>query len=518
MNLVDEPWIPCIWKNGAISRVSLLDCFKFGEDIADLAVRPHERVALMRLLLCIGYAAAGIPVDYDGWEGLKEKLPSAAAEYLEQWRESFELFHPDRPFLQIAGLSNAKDDGGLTACSKLDVALAAGNNSTIWDHAALTDRSFPPEKLALDLLTYQMFSLGGTIGPVIWNGRKTGRSSCDGPCAPGSMLHTFLRRESLLDTLHSNMLSEEELSDYKRMGDGWQGKPLWELFPRGLDDSIAVNNATQTFLGRMVPLTRAVRLSEDGVGMLLGDGLPFPSYTSPKRPFPPEVTATVVSVGENKRSLLGVQQGKSIWRQLAAISVMRHGDELGGCAALVHSCEFEDADLVVCGVARGQADVVDVVESVFHVPSAMFQAEGHELYEQEVAVAEKVASGLGIAVERYRHMVDGGWDLRLQQAGAKKSEVLAALKAIPYRYYWTAVETGLSLLWDMVRTCGSNDFLPAKKAWMLHLQKSANAAYKTACGTETERQMRAYSKGLRILKRSLCQCLELQDNGNKEDS
>jgi hypothetical protein len=55
MNLVDDPWIPCIRRDGMVRPASLRDCFTC-DDIVDLAVRPHERVALMRLLLCVSYA------------------------------------------------------------------------------------------------------------------------------------------------------------------------------------------------------------------------------------------------------------------------------------------------------------------------------------------------------------------------------------------------------------------------------------------------------------------------------
>lgn len=516
MNLVDDPWIPCIQRNGMVRPASLRDCFT-REDILDLAVRPHERVALMRLLLCLGYAAAGIPEEYDRWKSLRKTLPSAVPAYLDQWRDSFGLFHPEKPFLQVAGLCGASASGEPTPCGKLDFSLASGNNSTLFDHAALTARSFTPEWLALNLLTYQMFSLGGLIGPVRWGDRVTGRSSCDGPCAPGSMLHTFLRRETLLDTVHANMLSEEELPDYQRLGDDWRGRPLWERFPRGLDDEPAVRNATQTFLGRMVPLTRAILLSRDRAGMLLGDGLAFPSYTHPQRPFPPEVTATIIATGKkDARVLLGARPDKAIWRQLAALTVKRRGDEIGGCAALLHCHEEQGADIVVCGLARDQADVVDVVESVFHVPGAMFQTEGHALYEGEVARAESIARGLGNAVEHYRRLVDAGWERRLKQAGPRKGEELGRLKAQAFRHYWTAVETHLSLLGDMVRTCGSGAFLPVRQAWRTHLEKSARAAYAAACGKDTERQMRAYVTG----SRSLAGCLRnyLERDANEEDA
>ena len=113
MNLVDDPWIPCTRRDGMVRPASLRDCFTC-DDIVDLAVRPHERVALMRLLLCVSYAAAGIPEDYDGWEGLRETLPLKVPAYLDQWRDSFELFHPQKPFLQVPGLRSASASGELT--------------------------------------------------------------------------------------------------------------------------------------------------------------------------------------------------------------------------------------------------------------------------------------------------------------------------------------------------------------------------------------------------------------------
>ena len=516
MNLVDEPWIPCIRRDGTLRPASLRDCF-VGNDIVDLAVRPHERVALMRLLLCVGYASAGIPEDYDAWEAMRERLPQAACTYLDTWRDSFELFHPEKPFLQVAGLRSASKKEALTPCSKLDFSLASGNNSTLFDHAALSERTFSPEWLALNLLTYQMFSLGGLIGAVLWNGKATAGTSCDGPCVSGSMLHTFLRRDSLCESVYANLISEEELSGYRQLGGDWQGRPLWECFPRGLDDKEAVRNATETFLGRMVPLTRAVLLSSDREFMLLGDGLSFPSFANAKRPFPQEVSATVVlSPKKNERFLLGVQPGRAVWRQLAALTVRRHGDDAGGCAALVHCHEGQDADLVVCGLARRQADVVDVVESVFHVPAAMFRTEGHDLYESEVEVSEAVARSLGNAVEHYRQMVDGGWQGRLKLAGKDKAEVLAMLKAQAMRSYWTAVETALPLLWNMVCALGSEEFALLQQSWRRHLCRSAEEAFFSSCGRDTERQMRAYVLGRRRLAGALRRYVERE--GNREEA
>lgn len=498
MNLIDDAWIPCVRLDGELCLASLRDCFT-DEGIADVAVRPHERVALMRLLLCLAYAAAGIPEEDGDWESLRESLPSLVPPYLDKWREAFELFHPDKPFLQVAGL---REGSGVSRCGKLDFS----RDNVLWDHAKHSGRSFPPEWLALNLLTFQMFSLSGIISTVRWGDTTTKSSSSDAPCSPGSMLHTFLRGKTLLDTIHANMLSEENLSGYTERGDNWQGRPLWEQFPRGLDDVPAVHNATETFLGRMVPLTRAILLSPDGVGMLLGDGLPFPSFNNAKRPFPPEVTATIREDKKKEtRSVLGLQTDKAIWRQLPALTVKRHGNELGGCAALVHSSYYDNADLVVCALARkpGQKSVVDVVESVFNMPAAIFREEGHALYENQVAIAEKIAGTLGNAVKCYFDLMQGAEKKNKQEKAKPDTQWLRSLKARAASHYWTAVETGLSLLWHMLRVYGSEELPQAQDEWRAHLEASARAAYAAACDNDSERRMRAYVTARRILEATL---------------
>lgn len=59
---------------------------------ADLDVRPHERVAVMRLLVCVAQAAIGAPEDSDGWAGFGDDLSERVLPYLDRWREAFELF------------------------------------------------------------------------------------------------------------------------------------------------------------------------------------------------------------------------------------------------------------------------------------------------------------------------------------------------------------------------------------------------------------------------------------------
>ena len=82
MNVAFDPWIPVVTMAGESKLVSLNAVFTEGETLADLAVRPHERVALMRLFLCIAHAALNGPQDYDEWCKVPERLGEVASNYL----------------------------------------------------------------------------------------------------------------------------------------------------------------------------------------------------------------------------------------------------------------------------------------------------------------------------------------------------------------------------------------------------------------------------------------------------
>jgi CRISPR system Cascade subunit CasA len=63
-NLIDHPWIPVRWLDQQKSPlVSLNDAFARSGEIADLDCQPHERIAIMRLLVCITHATLPPPED-----------------------------------------------------------------------------------------------------------------------------------------------------------------------------------------------------------------------------------------------------------------------------------------------------------------------------------------------------------------------------------------------------------------------------------------------------------------------
>ena len=108
MNLTLDPWIPALLANGRREVFSLHDLFAQVHDLRDLAVKPHERIALMRLLICITQAALDGPADEDAWEQCQPLIQPHVRAYLDKWRGSFELFGDGPRFLQIPNLQPGK--------------------------------------------------------------------------------------------------------------------------------------------------------------------------------------------------------------------------------------------------------------------------------------------------------------------------------------------------------------------------------------------------------------------------
>jgi len=467
----------------------------------------------MRLFLCVAHAALDGPKKYNDWLNVPKLLPEAVKKYLEHWKDSFELFHPEKPWLQIAGLSKSTDVqsksddiSDWTPVSKLNFSYATGDNTTLFDHAGMgvDERKIPSHETLLSMLTFQCFSVGGLIGQVYWNGVRCGVlanpnkdngpvKSSDAPCSPASMIHAFLRGKNLIETIHLNLPTYDDVRF--SYGERMIGKPVWEVVPTSMKDASSIENATTTYVGRLVPMTRVIRLHPAGERMLLGDGLTYPSFANG---FPQEPTATVIirrKAQKEERGLLSYRPSKSLWRELASLVIKRNAEGIGGPLSLRAIHDGENCDLQVLALARDKATIVDAAESVFHIPSKLFTPEGTVVYEAETRKAESTASRLGWAVEGYRSETDGGWEGRLKSSGPSKGKLKAKLHSNATTYYWTTVERNLSLLVAHIEVIGTDAAIPTREIWRKMLFATACEAYRTVCGQETPRQIRAFTKG-----------------------
>jgi len=505
MNVAFDPWIPVVDLHGKYRRISPLQVFTEGDKYSDFAVRPHERVALMRLIICIAHACINGPENKSDWEKIPEKLPKMAERYLTEWKDSFEVFHPNKPWLQIPDIKPVKGDGWISV-SKLAFFMASGNNSTLFDHDGMYElRHVEICDTLVSMLAFQCFSPGGTISKVHWLGEPTKDKSEDAPCVSSSMLHTLIRRSDLSKTLQANIPTYSRVR--RLMGMHMVdpiGRPVWEQMPKSLQDEATILNATRTYLGRLTPLKRLILLNgkDNAKTMIFGDGLYYPSFR--KDNFPPESTATVIrKINKKKetRELLAYSTDKGTWRDLPAILAKLTGESsgIGSPLAIDFLQENEDAncDLIVSGVARNKAKVIYTSESVYLVPSSWRLPGGLDSFEHEISRAEDLAANLRRAVEIYRKAIDPGWEKRLEEDRKARNKLFAT----PMTYFWTSAEANLKLLINCFKKFGTDEFVPKIREWRLLLFSAAEESYEITCGQETSRQLKAFIKGWEVLHR-----------------
>jgi CRISPR system Cascade subunit CasA len=236
----------------------------------------------------------------------------------------------------------------------------------------------------------------------------------------------------------------------------------------------------------------------------LGAGFTYPKFQDEKNPFHPDAYATVVLSNDGERALLCAKTSKSLWRELPSLVVRLRAASTSnrGPLCLGNIPDQAPCDMVVCAMItnpKRAAEIVDLVDSVFHIPARLSTPEGASAYEAEVKTAEGVASRLNRAVEGYRSAVDDGWEGRLKSAGKDKGDLKAKLHGIAATHYWTAVERNLPLLMQHIEALGSENSLSTRETWRKTLFASACDAYRTACGQETPRQIRAFAEGWKRL-------------------
>ncbi len=513
MNVALNAWIPVVTLSGVRKLISLREVFEKGEVYLDLAVRPHERVALMRLFICIAHAALNGPKDYDEWCEVPKHLSEAAVNYLEKWKDSFYLFHTTKPWLQVAELKILPSDEKKTTddekcwsfLNKLCFTRSSGNNSTLFDHTSNseTPTKYSPAEIALNLLTFQNFFVaGGKASSRLWGDFVIDNppNPKGGPCSGKSIIFTFIRGKNLRESIHFNLNTFDDLKLIYTDIENWMGRPLWENPIKSPKDNDSIRNATLTHLGRLVPQTRMIRIKEDCIHVLLGPGFLYPKFQDEKNPFFPDLFATTILNKSGEIGLLSAKPSISLWRQLHSLIVRQKSfsNKNRGSLCLLNIPNADSCDIIVNAMLtnpKQAAEIVDLLESVFHIPSKLCSDVGILTYGKEVRVAESLAGRLGWAIEGYREKIDGGWKGRIKSAGPNSILLKVKLHSTAYIHYWTTAENNLSLLMNYVESIGTDKVNQTKEKWRKMLFTTACDAYRTVCGQETPRQIKAFTEG-----------------------
>jgi CRISPR system Cascade subunit CasA len=300
-NLVEECWVPIAGGKPA----SLMDLFT-KKSLASFGGNPIEKIALTKLALAVAQAAC-TPDDENEWGKLGANgLARAANKYLEENKDLFWLYGK-RPFLQMPSVDTAEKQpyGAL-------LPMVATGNTTVLIQSQIPRELSDPEK-ALLLVTLMSFAAGGkkVDNSLVLSKDYTGKSKAAKP-GPSlgylGYLHSFVKGENLIDTIWLNILTKRDIKALPM--EGGLGIPPWERMPTGENDRGA-NLIRKSYLGRLVPLSRFVLLSDDGVHY--SEGVDFANHKSGQ--WDPSITVD----NSSKPKAIWVDPEKRPWRQLTAL-------------------------------------------------------------------------------------------------------------------------------------------------------------------------------------------------------
>jgi CRISPR system Cascade subunit CasA len=504
MNLTTDAWIPVLRADGNGADVSLLEAFNQGREIADLSVRPHERIALLRLLICIAQAALEGPKDEDEWRGCLEEIPKCVADYLALWRHAFELFGEGQRFLQAKG----RGTPGEMSVNKLQ--FIDKDTTTLFDNEVQETNERSEQWLALALVVYQSFAAGGKVGGSEELGGKTvPQSGTNAPCRDQNAFHAFIRMPTLLETIHANMLYREAIEERGLKPLVWGERPIWEFDPGLAGVAQSKRSLAGSYLGRLAPLSRSVWLNTDhrtasnangqGFGNFAEGGFREPSCSIIRfRDRAGKEDFKLVSAGKDA-------MGRSAWRQLHAMLLKSNAAaKLGGAACIYNLPEDGNFDLWVGALVADQAKIIDAVESVYSLPANLLAEAGREIYKEGVDFADMLSRQLMRAVKAFRLAIEKTALNQKQQIekGAKlpraERERYSNVLEDASLPYWTAAESLVPELFRLVTNpppVQNARYQFTDTAWGKALFTAALDAYDLACPHATPRQMQAYVLG-----------------------
>lgn len=243
-NLVDEPWMPCVFLDGSRGELGLAEVLEHAPQIREIYdPSPLVTAALHRLLLAVLHRNFG-PRNFDAWAVLWRGgrwPPEMLDRYFSRWRGRFELFDPEVPFYQMASL-----DSDAVPITRLAQERASGHNATLFDHSRdEAPAAVPPREAARLLVATQAFALGGGVSHPF--------NLSDGPAARGLLV--FAQGESLFETLALNLVAYNESEP---LSSREHDCPAWEQnTPR---EPVKAGTAPVGYLDYLTWQSRAVRL------------------------------------------------------------------------------------------------------------------------------------------------------------------------------------------------------------------------------------------------------------------
>lgn len=503
-DLLKEPWIACETLAG--TRVVL--------GIADVLTRAHELAAVndesplvtaatYRMLLAI-VDQAYTPKNRAEWLALwnAKELPRQALEaYLERWQGRFDLFHPDRPFLQVARLDRVLKEAKGKDAERISAWRFVMEMSTYSSHVHLLEPEpeernwLDPEQAARALLSFMAYASGGRI-------QNEAESWSGGNVRGGAAI--LVRGRTLRETLVLNTVARDkrekddvppwqrdrEISRLERPAVGPTDVLVWpsrrvQVFPDLVDGQIVVRQT----------------LSAAGERMRSETPDPQMAYyeRDPKKPpmamrFDPDR-----AVWRDANALFDSATGKDAFRRPAAVEQLH---------ALVQDRAIPKSTRLtfdLLGLSSNQAAIrFTRFETLPLPPAVLTDKERLSVLKQGLELADQV----GVGVDRKVLFVLCERALAPGDRSADKNDVgnlKNALGVMPS--FWSAL--GEAFTRWLVEVGDADDPDDALASWKRILTKTARATFDAACrrlGLDA-RSLQAIAQAQNTLNRVLAELL-----------
>ena len=461
-NLLEEPWIKVVMVNGSESEVSLKEVFQLAPEIMTLnGELETQNTALMRLLLAIMYSSLitnpnseyqqfEIPDDaIDLWADIWEekRLPvNQILEYLEKQKDSFWLFHPERPFMQ----SNIAVSGTEYKTSKLIGDLSESSNKIrLFQSRAGNEKDVCSFGEAARWLLYLNAYDDTSAKP------KSKGLGSPGAGWLGKLGQVYLKGRSLFETL---MLNFCLLKDGEAL---WSsGKPYWEsTLPAKERDPIELpNNPAELLTIR----SRWLLLESNG-DSITGFKLLGGNYFSKENALTEQYTVwRPVFDGKKKdRKIIGYtprrhEAHRQIWRDFANIVPINSDDNKGGrtpgvvawVQKLLSEQVLDDQRLLAlwtCSVQYGDQYyyVNDLTGDSFSVHMSMLKKLNYAWRERvflKIKTCEKFAYAAGELAKEIALASGASGDAVLESAIDKGRETAYEMLNTPFRGWLRSIQ------------------------------------------------------------------------------
>ncbi|MFD8786348.1 type I-E CRISPR-associated protein Cse1/CasA [Kitasatospora sp. NPDC059599] len=228
-DLTVEPWLTVQLSAGGEQELSLREVFAQADAIARLSGDvPTQDFALLRLLLAVLHDALKGPTDVEEWAELWESADPFAAVpgYLDEHRKRFDLCHPATPFLQVARLSNGKDE--TFPLNRLVADVPNGDPFFTTRFPGVDRLSFA--EAARWLVHAHAYDTAGIKTGVLDDPRaKGGKAYPQGTAWAGMLGGVSAEGTSLKETLLLNLIATEDFPPPGRAPD----LPAWRREPDG---------------------------------------------------------------------------------------------------------------------------------------------------------------------------------------------------------------------------------------------------------------------------------------------